>query len=68
MKRKKLFWTALIACATMLTLTATAIYAIKPTVDCIDRYDDGCASGNDTCYFWIAGSGEPCFFEYSIFN
>ena len=68
MKRKKLFWAALIASATILTLSITSIYASNPSENCMERYDKGCASGGDACYFWIAGTDEPCFFEFSIFN
>ena len=28
---------------------------------------NGCASGNDCCYYWIEDTGEKCIFDHSIF-
>lgn len=67
MKRKKLFIIGLLAVASISFLAVSDIFAARPSTSCSTRFDDYCAIGAETCYFWSGESDEICMFDFSCY-
>lgn len=65
MKKSILFFTAVFS-ALVLSLLIS-VNASSNSSRCRQDLLSTCASGNDSCYYWIEETGEKCYFDYSVF-
>lgn len=64
--KKKILLVSVAFCS-LVALLFASFNAVSNSSLCQKNLLSTCASGNDSCYYEIAATGEKCYFDHSLF-